>query len=85
MLFGALSYLMRLLSWPASPVWLGFVLGPLMEDHFRRTMLISRGDWAVFLERPISATVLAITLAILIWTIWTGGRAWHRGRKAEEA
>jgi TctA family transporter len=44
---------------------LGFVLGPLMEEYFRRALLIARGDFIVFIERPISATLLAIALALL--------------------
>jgi len=66
-LFGALGYLMRLLKLPAAPLLLGFVLGPLMEEHFRRAMLVARGDLLVFIERPISATVLALTVALIVW------------------
>ena len=39
---------------------IGFVLGPMMEEHLRRAMLLSRGDPMVFVQRPISATMLAI-------------------------
>jgi TctA family transporter len=38
-----------------APLLLGFVLGPLMEENLRRALLISRGDWTVFLTRPLSA------------------------------
>jgi TctA family transporter len=43
----------------------------MMEEQFRRAMLLSRGDLMVFAERPISATVLAITAAILAWSVWS--------------
>jgi TctA family transporter len=43
-----------------APLLIGFVLGPMMEEHLRRAMLLSRGDVMVFVERPISATLLAI-------------------------
>ncbi|MDO5631610.1 MAG: tripartite tricarboxylate transporter permease [Paracoccus sp. (in: a-proteobacteria)] len=66
-MFGALGYAMRILHYPAAPMLLGFVLGPMMEEHFRRAMLLSRGDLMTFVERPISATVLALTAVILIW------------------
>ena len=69
--FGFLGYLMRIFDWPAAPVLLGFVLGPLMEEHFRRAMLLSRGDFATFVNRPISATVIAITVAVLAWGIYS--------------
>ena len=62
---------MRLLGLQPAPLLLGFVLGPLMEENFRRAMLIARGDMLVFLERPISATFIIITLALLSWTLWS--------------
>ena len=68
--FGILGYGLRYLSFPAAPMLLGFVLGPLMEEHFRRAMLLGRGDPMTFLQRPISATVLLITLALLLWGIY---------------
>jgi TctA family transporter len=45
---------------------IGFVLGPMMEEHLRRAMLLSRGDVMVFVQRPISATMLAIGAIALI-------------------
>ena len=72
--FGALGYVMRVLGFPGAPLLLGFVLGPLMEEHFRRAMLLSRGDFATFFERPISGTIMVLTGLILIWGIWTSGR-----------
>jgi TctA family transporter len=42
------------------------VLGPLLEENLRRAMILSRGDPSTFITRPISATLLAIALAVLI-------------------
>lgn len=70
LLFGLIGYLMRIFDWPAAPLLLGFVLGPLMEEHFRRAMLLSRGDFMTFFNRPISATTMAITALILLWGLW---------------
>lgn len=72
--FGFLGYLMRVLEWPSAPILLGFVLGPMMEEHFRRAMLLSRGDFMTFVERPISATLIAVTVLILAWSIWSAVR-----------
>lgn len=72
--FGALGYTMRIFAFPAAPLLLGFVLGPLMEEHFRRAMLLSRGNLATFIERPISATVIAITVLIMLWGAWSSYR-----------
>ena len=63
--FGIVGYAMRRTGFPATPVLLGFILGPLLEEHFRRAMLLARGDMMVFVERPISAVFLAISLAFL--------------------
>jgi TctA family transporter len=58
---------MRILGLFAAPLILGFILGPMMEEHLRRALLLSRGDFWLFLERPISATTLGLSLAVLIW------------------
>ncbi|MFA7434680.1 MAG: tripartite tricarboxylate transporter permease, partial [Gemmobacter sp.] len=78
--FGFLGYLMRIFDLPAAPLLLGFVLGPLMEEHFRRAMLLSRGDFMTFIDRPISATVMALTAALLIWGVWAALREKRRER-----
>ncbi|RIA20614.1 TctA family transporter [Ectopseudomonas oleovorans] len=65
-IFGAIGYGMRVLGFPAAPMLLGFVLGPMMEEHFRRAMLLSRGDFSTFIDRPISATVLGLTVLVLL-------------------
>jgi TctA family transporter len=64
-LFGLFGYLLLKIGCEPAPMLLGFVLGPLMEEYFRRALLIARGDFIVFIERPISATLLAIALALL--------------------
>jgi TctA family transporter len=49
---------------------LGFVLGPLLEENFRRAMLLSGGDPTVFIRRPISATLLAVAAILLVVLIF---------------
>ena len=68
--FGAVGYVMRLVDLQPAPLLLGFVLGPLMEDNLRRTMIIARGEFSVFMQRPISAAFLVITFALLAWALW---------------
>lgn len=70
-LFGSLGFVMRILRFPGAPLLLGFVLGPLMEEHFRRAMVLSRGDFTTFIDRPISSVIMALTALILVWGIWT--------------
>ncbi len=66
--FGVLGYVLRLFRFEPAPLLIGFVLGPMMEEFFRRTMLLSRGDPMVFLERPGSATLLLVALLLLLTT-----------------
>jgi TctA family transporter len=63
--FGLFGYLCSKLRLEGAPMLIGFVLGPMMEEHLRRAMLLSRGDAMVFLERPISASMLAIAAIAL--------------------
>ncbi len=64
--FGFLGYVMRCADIPVSPAILGLILGPLAEQQFRRALAISQGDPTVFLTRPISATILAVAVAVLV-------------------
>ena len=64
--FGVLGYVLMRFGCEPAPLLLGFVLGPLLEEHLRRAMIISRGDATVFLTRPISATLLGLALLAVI-------------------
>ncbi|MGH1416056.1 MAG: tripartite tricarboxylate transporter permease [Pelagimonas sp.] len=70
--FGVLGYVMKNYRFEPAPVLLGFVLGPLLEDNFRRTMLLYGGDFSVFLTRPISATLVFFTIGLIVFSIWSG-------------
>ena len=64
--FGLVGYVLYRLRCEPAPLLLGFILGPLIEEYMRRALLISHGDPLVFLQRPISATFLALTLALIV-------------------
>jgi TctA family transporter len=85
MIFGVVGYIMMLLRFEPAPLLLGFVLGPLMEEHLRRAMLLSRGDPMVFVERPISAVFITITVALLGLAVWSTIRPRKPRSVAEEA
>jgi len=70
--FSAIGYGMVLLKFSPAPLLLGFVLGPMMEENFRRTLLLSRGDPWIFAERPISAVLLALSVAVLLLPLIMG-------------
>lgn len=67
--FGMVGYLLIRFGCEPAPLLLGFVLGPLLEEHLRRAMIISRGDPLVFVERPISATLLALALGAVLLAV----------------
>jgi TctA family transporter len=64
--FAILGYVFKKLDCEPAPLLLGFVLGKLMEEYLRRAMTISRGDWSVFITRPLSATLLGIAVLLLV-------------------
>ncbi len=69
--FGLLGFLMRRWGFPVAPAVIGLILGPLAETQFRRALAISQGDATVFFTQPISATLLALTAALIIvpWVV----------------
>ncbi|UJW82680.1 tripartite tricarboxylate transporter permease [Hydrogenophaga sp. SL48] len=64
-IFGFIGYLFIKLGCEPAPLLLGLILGPMMEEYLRRALLISRGDWSVFVTRPLSASLLAIAAILL--------------------
>ncbi|TAH65305.1 MAG: tripartite tricarboxylate transporter permease [Rhodopseudomonas palustris] len=67
--FGLFGYWLIKHDFEPAPLLLGLVLGPLMEENLRRTLMISRGDATVFLTRPLSAALLSLALLLLILAI----------------
>ena len=63
--FGVIGYLFNKLECEAPPLLLGFVLGPMMEENFRRALLLSRGDFTVFVTRPLSASLLFVAVILI--------------------
>jgi putative tricarboxylic transport membrane protein len=64
--FGLLGFVMRRWGMPVSPAVIGLILGPLAETQARRALAISQGDPTVFIAQPISASILAVSLLLLI-------------------
>ncbi len=70
LVIGAVGYGMRQVELDPAPLLIGFILGPMMEENFRRALLLSRGDFWVFLERPISASLLVVTALLIGLVTW---------------
>ena len=79
-IFGIVGYAFVKLKCEPAPLLLGFILGPMMEENLRRALLLSRGDWSVFVTRPLSAGLLVATAALLVLVLLPSVKA-----KREEA
>ena len=69
--FGLAGYLFMRLDLDAAPLMLGFILGPMLEENFRRAMLLSRGHFSAFVTRPISGTLLGLIALFAVWQLAT--------------
>lgn len=65
-IFGVIGYGFIKLGMEPAPLLLGFILGPMMEENLRRALLLSRGDWSVFVTRPLSAGLLGAAVLLLV-------------------
>ena len=65
MIFGGLGYLMKKMNLDSVPLILGLILGPMLEEHFRRSLLFSKGSFTIFLDRPIALVSLILTALVL--------------------
>ena len=70
---GAMGFLMRRFDFPTAPVIIGMILGPLAEAQLRRALSISQGNWMTFLTHPLSASLLGITVLLVV-----GPWAWKK-------
>ncbi len=67
--FGVLGYALAKLSVSPVPLLMGLVLGPMLEASFRRTLMVSRGDFGAFFTRPLSLTLLLLAAALVITAV----------------
>ena len=65
MVFGVLGYIFIKMGCEPAPLLLGFMLGPMLEENLRRALILSRGDFTVFVTRPISLVMLLIAVGLL--------------------
>lgn len=69
LIFGVIGYLMRKNDYPTGPFILAVVLGPLAENYFRRTVMMGQGDVGIFIDRPISLSLIVVMIVITVGTI----------------
>lgn len=82
-IFGLLGYIFVKLHCEPAPMLLGFVLGPMMEEHLRRTLSLSRGDWSVFVDKPISLTLILLSIGLLLAVLLPSFKSVRNGLKED--
>jgi putative tricarboxylic transport membrane protein len=82
---GVVGFFMRQFDFPIAPTILGAILGPELENQFRRALNIANGDLAVFLERPLTVVILVLALLALVLPYLPKLLALLRGRPVEGA
>lgn len=68
--FGVMGFFLNRHGYPSAPLLLGFVLGPLIEENFRRALVLSDSSLSTFVERPVSLVFLTLTVILLIFSFW---------------
>jgi putative tricarboxylic transport membrane protein len=79
--FGLVGILFRAASYPLAPIVIGIILGPLLENNLRRSLLISQDGYWIFLERPVSLTLLLINVVLIIGALLFARRQREREMK----
>jgi putative tricarboxylic transport membrane protein len=67
--FGVLGFAMKRLNYSAAGLILGLVLGDTAEKSLRQSLTLSRGDWSIFFSRPVSAVLMVLAIAVLLWPL----------------
>jgi putative tricarboxylic transport membrane protein len=67
--FGLIGFVMKKHGWPAAPLILGFILGPMLEKNFRASLQMSAGSLAIFVTRPITVVFLVLTVVVVAFSM----------------
>jgi len=70
LIFGVMGYLLRKLDYPLAPAVLAIVLGPLAEASMRQSLIMEQGSFSIFFTRPISGSIMAIAIMLLLWPLF---------------
>ncbi len=83
LVFGVVGAILMAFDFPVATILLGYVLGPLVEENFRRALLLSRGDLTVFFKGPISGTFMTICILLVVGQLFFAWRA-SRGKRTPQ-
>ena len=76
--FGVIGYIMYKLDIPVAPLAFGLILGPILEENIRRSLILNDGSWSIFAERPIALIMLLLSVGALVYPI---ASQWIRARR----
>ena len=71
-IFGVVGFTLEKFSYPVAPLLLALILGPLAEENFRRSLILSEGNYAAFFTHPLCATILSLAVLSLLYGTWRG-------------
>ena len=80
--FGLIGWVLVSFDFPLTPILLGFVLGPMVEENFRRALILSRGSMATFVERPISRAFIVVSALLILLQVVAFVRRARQARRA---
>ena len=78
---GLVGYAFHLLKLPVTPLAFGLILGPILEENLRRSLMLSDGSWSVFIERPITLTLLILSASAVLAPVFTAALKGMRHRE----
>ena len=71
LVIGVIALAFRILDYPLAPMLLGFILGGMLEDNLRRALLIWDGSYDFLWQRPLTATIMMVTLIIMLTPVFS--------------
>jgi len=83
-LFGVVGYLLRKCDYEAAPLMVAYILGPMLERAFRKSLVLSDGKLNIFMERRIAAVILVISALLLVHTGYSAYRKFKSKRASSQ-
>jgi putative tricarboxylic transport membrane protein len=80
LVMGVFGYTARKLKFDLGSLLLAFVLGPIMERSLRQALLMSNGKFDIFVTKPISAALLGVAVAFVLYNLWAAHRKRSKAR-----
>lgn len=79
--FGLIGIVLRIANYPLAPIVIGTILGPLLENNLRRSLLLSDEGYWIFVDRPVSLALIVINACLITWVAWSTFQKYKASRK----